>query len=181
VALSKIKTLEEQVLVDELTKVRNRTGYDQAMAHEVSQLPNSRDSRKAPSVRVGLLIIDIDHFKSVNDTFGHPVGDMVLVAIVQVIIASVRIYDYICRWGGDELVIILPGINEFGLEKVGEKIRLAVEKLTFEELSDLEITVTIGGAVQLHQSDQKLFSRADAALIKAKKSGRNRVLMTNEV
>jgi GGDEF domain-containing protein len=75
----------------------------------------------------------------------------------------------------------LPGINTLGLEEVGEKIRSAVTDLDFIEIPNLHISVTIGGAVQLHQSDQQLLFRADKVLFKAKEKGRNRVMITSEV
>jgi len=180
-ALTKIKTLEEQVVIDSLTKVKNRKGFDLAFEHEVSQLPAAGDSRKAALESVGLLVVDVDNFKLVNDRYGHEVGDEVLVAIAQVLKSKVRTYDETCRWGGDEFAVILPGINEFGLGKVGEKIRAAVADLNFAEIPNLQVSVTIGGAVQLHQSDQQLLFRADTVLFEAKKDGRNRVLITNEV
>jgi diguanylate cyclase (GGDEF)-like protein len=176
-ALTKIKTLEEQVVIDSLTKVRNRKGFDSAFERLVNQLPAVRDSRKTTLESLGLLIVDADFFKLVNDRYGHDVGDEVLVAIAQVLKSSVRSNDVVCRWGGDELVIFMPGINESGLEKVGEKIRSAVTVLNFPEIPNLQVSVSIGGSVQLHQSDTLLFDRADKALYVAKRSGRDRVIV----
>jgi|GEM_PF-1809819 len=188
IARAAIETLEEerdlskeQMVIDGLTKVRNRKGFDLAFEHGVSQLPIAGDSRKAVSESLGLLVIDVDNFKLVNDQYGHETGDAVLVAIARVIKSKVRASDQSCRWGGDEFAVILPGINTLGLEEVGEKIRSAVTDLDFIEIPNLHISVTIGGAVQLHQSDQQLLFRADKVLFKAKEKGRNRVMITSEV
>jgi diguanylate cyclase (GGDEF)-like protein len=122
-------------------------------------------------------MVDADHFKGVNDTYGHEVGDAVLVAIALVLKSSVRSYDEVCRWGGEEFAVILPGINEIGLKKVGEKIRAAVEDLNFGEIPNLQTSISIGGSIQFRQTDTGLFDRADAAMYEAKNNGRNQVVL----
>lgn len=173
--------LQKQMVLDPLTKVKNRKGYDQALEHEVNQLPAAGDLRTATSISLGLLMVDADFFKLVNDRYGHDVGDEALVAIAQVLKSTVRTYDEVCRWGGEEFAVILPGINEFGLRKVGEKIRAAVTDLNFAEIPNLQVSVSIGGSIQLHQNDTQLFFRADAALLDAKEAGRDRVVITDKV
>jgi diguanylate cyclase (GGDEF)-like protein len=169
--------LREKVTLDDLTKVKNRKGYDLAVENKVSQLPVDGDLRTATSESLGLLMVDADHFKGVNDTYGHEVGDAVLVAIALVLKSSVRSYDEVCRWGGEEFAVILPGINEIGLKKVGEKIRAAVEDLNFGEIPNLQTSISIGGSIQFRQTDTGLFDRADAAMYEAKNNGRNQVVL----
>jgi len=173
--------LQKQIMLDGLTKVKNRKGFNLALEHEVSQLPVNGDLRKNTSESLGLLMVDADFFKLVNDRYGHDVGDEVLVAIAHVLKNTVRTYDEVCRWGGEEFAIILPGINELGLKKVGEKIRAAVTELNFDQIPNLQVSVSIGGSVQLHQDDKQLFVRADAALFDAKENGRDRVTVTSVV
>jgi len=170
---------QEQITIDGLTEVKNRQGFNLALTHEISQLPAAYDLRKITSKSLGLLMIDADFFKHVNDRYGHEVGDQVLVTIARVLKKSVRTSDEVCRWGGEEFAIILPGINELGITEVGEKIRAAVAELIFYDHEDLRISVSIGGAVQRHQSDTALFDRADAALFSAKNNGRNRVIVAD--
>jgi diguanylate cyclase (GGDEF)-like protein len=83
----------------------------------------------------------------------------------------------VCRWGGDEFVVILPGIDELGLKKVAEQIRQAVADLQFGQIPNLQISVTIGGSIQLHQTDEQLLARSDAALYEAKNNGRDQVVL----
>jgi diguanylate cyclase (GGDEF)-like protein len=170
-------SLQEQTVIDSLTKVRNRKGFDLALEHEVSQLPASGDSRAATAKSLGLMMVDVDLFKPVNDQHGHEMGDEVLVAIAHALKSSVRTYDEVCRWGGDEFVVILPGINELGLKKVAEQIRKAVADLQFGQIPNLQISVTIGGSIQLHQTDEYLLARSDAALYEAKNNGRDQVVL----
>jgi diguanylate cyclase (GGDEF)-like protein len=123
------------------------------------------------------MMVDVDLFKPVNDQHGHEMGDEVLVAIAHALKSSVRTYDEVCRWGGDEFVVILPGIDELGLKKVAEQIRKAVADLQFGQIPNLQISVTIGGSIQLHQTDEQLLARSDAALYEAKNNGRDQVVL----
>jgi diguanylate cyclase (GGDEF)-like protein len=179
IARNKIEALEEQVLLDGLTKVKNRKGFELSIAREISQLPVADDLRQATSRSLGLLIVDADFFKQINDQYGHDVGDEVLVSVANSIRNCVRSYDEVCRWGGEEFAVILPGISEAGLQEVGEKIRAAVADMVFDQHESLRVSVSIGGAVQCHQTDQGLFNRADAAMYAAKENGRNKVVIAD--
>lgn len=177
-----MERLQEQTLIDPLTKVKNRKGFEVSLAHEVEQLKlNDDDLRKGIVKSLGLLVIDADYFKTVNDRYGHEVGDEVLVAIAEGLKSSVRSYDVVCRWGGEEFVIILPRIDESDLLKVAEKMRIAVADINFEQIPNLQTSVSIGVAIQYHQSEEDLFTRADSAVLQAKKDGRNRIVFAGAI
>ena len=124
-----------------------------------------------------MIVADVDHFKTINDHYGHGAGDAALVAVVQRISATLRPYDVIGRYGGEEFLIIAPGCD-FGLtQKLAERVRSAVS----DELVDLgnesvTITVSLGATLGSAESDPEfLVAVADAAMYEAKRNGRNRV------
>jgi diguanylate cyclase (GGDEF)-like protein len=124
-----------------------------------------------------VLELDIDHFKDVNDTHGHPVGDAVLGQLAAVLRDTLRRADLAARVGGEEFAVVLSRGGD-GPESVGEKLRAAVERATFGEPGKpLKITVSVGCAeAKPSESPAELFKRADLALYEAKNSGRNRVV-----
>jgi len=120
-------------------------------------------------------MIDIDHFKSVNDTFGHQRGDDVLALVADVIGRSCRDIDTVARYGGEEIVVLLPEADEAGALAVGEKLRAAVEALVPPRVP-APVTVSAGVATLLAgMQPQELVGQADEALYRAKHAGRNRV------
>jgi diguanylate cyclase (GGDEF)-like protein len=132
-----------------------------------------------------VVIADADHFKQVNDRFGHPVGDHVLKRIAKAISANLRTGDLATRYGGEEFVLILPGTNAFGAKLAAERIRRAMEKTQMEgPQGPFTVTMSFGvacvcGPGCAGQSKQ-IIEQADQALYAAKKAGRNRVLMHGE-
>lgn len=127
---------------------------------------------------VGLVLADIDHFKKVNDEYGHPTGDTVLRVVAQVLSAqSTRVGGTAYRYGGEELSAILTGTDSAGLMDFAERVRVEVEKLSFEEAQELRVTISVGIAVapQDGNKPEELLKNADAALYNAKHEGRNRV------
>ena len=191
IALENVRLYAEaaQLMVtDSLTGVANRRRFDQALNEEINrarrytdflargQPPDNQVSDDPRRVRplnypVGLLLIDIDHFKSFNDRFGHQVGDRILQAIAQTLRASVRQTDLIARWGGEEFTVILPGTPASALLIIGEKLRQAVRSLRLEGVLDLaEVTLSIGGtsAAPPHLSAEALIHDADTAMYLAK-------------
>lgn len=172
-----IERLQQMVHIDSLTQLKNREGFEVFFENQVALLKSEDDLRKETSKSLGLLVIDVDYFKRVNDVYGHQIGDDVLVAIAEVLTKSVREHiDVVCRWGGEEFAIILPNINESDLPKVAEKIRSAIADLNFDQIPNLQTSVSIGGAIQSHQSEASLFARADLAVLQAKADGRNRIV-----
>lgn len=141
----------------------------------------------------GLLIIDIDHFKKVNDTYGHAIGDRVLIQTGQNLTTNLRQIrleesqnDKVFRYGGEEMAVLLPGIfNEEDLEKVAEKIRTSVSESPYSvgkngENIHIPITVSIGGGIY-RQGDSDFFEKVDKeGLYKAKETGRNRTVIINK-
>jgi len=165
--------LEELSIRDGLTGLYNHRTFYVLLADEFA-----REQRfKRP---VSLLLLDIDHFKHVNDTYGHLAGDAVLKGLSELLGRQARAMDRVCRYGGEEITIILP---ETGLEvaaDVAERLRAAVETQPFDVNADapLRITISVGVASWPAQADsaQTLAAAADAAMYAAKQNGRNRVV-----
>jgi diguanylate cyclase (GGDEF)-like protein len=124
---------------------------------------------------LGILVFDVDHFKKVNDQFGHDTGDRVLSTIAQVIGNNVRQTDVLGRWGGEEFILICPQITLEQVKGLAEKLRLAIEEQEFNTPNGaLKVTISIGAAiVDPQETFEAAFKRADTALYKAKNSGRN--------
>lgn len=129
----------------------------------------------------GILMIDLDHFKKVNDTHGHLVGDVVLREAAQRIGQAVRAYDFLGRYGGEEFLAVLSNCTLDELRRVAERMRCAVaESAIVTNAMNVDVTVSIGGVVTLGGTkDLDLLSAADSALYVAKRAGRNRVLIAN--
>ena len=152
---------------DHLTKIFNRQMFDQLFDKEIER-----------STRYGYLLsivlLDIDHFKKVNDTFGHQAGDDVLVSLAQHIQKSLRTSDIFARWGGEEFVILFPHTDINIAVKKSEQLRVSIEKLQIDGVDSITCSF---GVVQVNnlESENKIFKQVDDALYKAKENGRNRV------
>ncbi|MFN0199628.1 MAG: diguanylate cyclase [Planctomycetaceae bacterium] len=166
--------LQKQAMHDPLTKVYNRNYFNEAIAREIHL-----SSRTATPV--GLIFIDVDHFKKLNDTFGHQFGDLVLQRIARLLGEDLRTSDVLARFGGEEFVILVSQPTEKGLEKLAERIRSRVES---EHIMcgdvNVPVTVSLGAAFTISGRDTKglteqLIAAADEAMYEAKQQGRNRV------
>lgn len=160
-------------VTDPLTGLSNHRYFRDALALEIA-----RASRLGYAV--GLLMVDVDNFKRVNDTFGHPVGDEVLKDIAGVLRSNLRQTDVAARYGGEEFVIVLPGLGARGVRAVGEKLRRAVQTLkplTVTGLPPMHVSISIGGvsAAPPDLDASEMIRIADAALYTAKRQGRNAV------
>jgi diguanylate cyclase (GGDEF)-like protein len=123
-------------------------------------------------------MVDIDHFKAVNDEWGHDEGDRVLAAIAMLIAGSVRSCDYCCRWGGEEFVIVFQDLTERHAAASAERLRAAVESHAFEtQDKPLKVTVTIGLTKWHSIGFSEAVARADGAMYRGKREGRNRVVL----
>jgi len=165
--------MQEQARMDALTGLNNRREFDALLADELTRA--QRFNRP-----VSLLMLDIDHFKRVNDTYGHMAGDAVLKGLSELLGRQARAIDRVCRYGGEEITVILPEIDPEIAAKVAERLRAAVEAQPFDVNADapLRITVSIGVASFPAHADsvQTLVAAADAAMYAAKAGGRNRVV-----
>ncbi|MBQ4833409.1 diguanylate cyclase [Pseudoalteromonas sp. MMG010] len=162
-----------QSLIDSLTKLPNRAAFDERYNHEI-HLYNMEASD------LTLVVIDVDHFKSINDRFGHSAGDITLQVISKALQKSIRKSDFIARYGGEEFVLLMPGTPlEFASIPL-EKLRKTIKAIPFK-FKDTQIQITISlGATQLKSGDTQLdaFNRADDALYTAKNSGRDRLCLS---
>ncbi len=156
---------EKEATIDELTQVYNKRKFDRILETYLLE----KDAND-----FALIFFDIDHFKKVNDTYGHLAGDEVLQKVAQEAKKSIRSQDTIARWGGEEFVILLPGASLHVAEKKASEIKEAIKKIQFEKIG----TVTCSFGVTLRRKNDtiaSLISRADKAMYKAKKNGRDRV------
>ncbi|TAN50474.1 MAG: GGDEF domain-containing protein, partial [Betaproteobacteria bacterium] len=174
--VQRVAMLEHENITDALTGLRNRRFLDLRLAEEMS-----RAARYGAPVSV--LLLDIDHFKSVNDTCGHAVGDRVLAEVGRIVRETVRNTDLAARYGGEEMAIIAPQTPLSTAVMLGERLRRNIEAKAANavpEMAVLErpITVSIGVAKSSTppESASKLLWRADSALYEAKGGGRNRVV-----
>jgi diguanylate cyclase (GGDEF)-like protein len=172
---SVIDALVELSSRDALTGLANRRSFDIALAREIDRVARSGE----PAL---LLALDIDHFKKVNDVWGHAAGDCVLKAVAAALNDSVRPMDLVARVGGEEFAIILPNCAVAFGEAVAERIRRRVERMPVlvQPTQQIEVTVSIGGAFapQWVRSTPALWiERADQQLYRSKAEGRNRVCL----
>ena len=167
--------LEHLATRDPLTGLHNRRSLDARLAE--AQSLDRRYGRQNGRVH-GLLLVDVDHFKQVNDRFGHPVGDAVLRQLASMLQASVRVTDVAARFGGEEFAVLLPELAG-PLEAVmaAEKIRTAVEQASFPEVGHLTVSIGVSLASPDDADVRPLVDRADAALYEAKRGGRNAVVL----
>jgi len=167
------KILQKAAFFDPLTGLHNRRYFDKLVSEEIS---TERESG-APSC---LIMLDIDNFKDVNDKYGHPNGDRMLVEISKLLKKNVRKTDSICRFGGEEFILLLPEITLSDAVNAAEKLRRAVESNVFRiEGHDIKITASFGVARLDRSADPALinqYSVVDKALYTAKQTGRNRVV-----
>lgn len=162
-------SLKEKATIDNLTGIKNRYYFDERIQLEI---------RKALFYKsdLSLIIFDLDHFKFVNDTFGHDVGDKVLIRVVDIVRKNIRKSDIFARWGGEEFVILMPQTDLTEALKAAEKIRIAVEMIEHPEIQ--RITISLGVTFwQDFETSDGFFKKADTALYKAKNGGRNKVEM----
>ncbi len=163
----------ELSLKDPLTGLANRRQFHQVLSREIDVVARSGE----PAL---LLMMDIDHFKKVNDTYGHPAGDQVLQAISKCLSGCVRPMDTVARYGGEEFAVILPSCLASYGHAVAERIREAVCALsiTISPSVTIKVTVSVGGAYApewVRSTSSLWIDRADALLYRAKAEGRNRV------
>lgn len=166
-----MESLKWSALHDALTGALNRKGLEechQSLAHSRSNYP------------LGLLMLDLDHFKSVNDQYGHSAGDKVLKAFVKNMQSHLRQEDVVARLGGEEFIVLLPQCSESAVAEIAQRIKesLGAETITLDDDQVIQVTVSIGSAYSIkgEESLSSLLCNADQALYVAKDAGRNRVV-----
>ncbi|MDX1802933.1 MAG: GGDEF domain-containing protein [Alcanivorax sp.] len=165
----------EMSTVDGLTRLTNRRCFIERGESEINR------TQRSPSARLSCIMLDIDHFKNINDTHGHAAGDAVLVKVSQIMMANARQYDEVGRYGGEEFAILLPDTSLEQAQKVAERLRarIAAAQVTVEDGRELTVTASFGvagypSAAVDNMND--LLKAADTALYDAKHNGRNRVM-----
>jgi two-component system, cell cycle response regulator len=169
--------LRFQASHDQLTGVLNRGEILETLRRELERAARSQTA-------IGLLMLDIDHFKRINDTYGHLTGDAVLKEVAQRIVKAVRSYDAVGRYGGEEFVVVLPGCGREEIDHSAERVRAAVNQGSIQASeSKIPATISIGAAVANNGSisDTEMLAAADSALYKAKEAGRNRTVLSDVV
>jgi diguanylate cyclase (GGDEF)-like protein len=171
---SEKKILAARATTDRLTGLPNRAAFDTFLEQEV----RARMAGGVPRA-LGLLMVDVDNFKSFNDTYGHPVGDEVLRMVGALLDRMTRKGDLSARYGGEEFAVVLPQTNPFGLKTLADRLRAAIEKQTLEvEGKPISVTASFGGACitrfESLADAAALIKLADLHLYRAKKAGRNR-------
>lgn len=163
--------LERLVVHDQLTEVHNRNilkGISETGTGKLTIFPN---------LDVCMMLIDIDYFKKVNDTYGHEAGDKVLIFLANIIKSNLRITDYVIRWGGEEFLVIMPGCTPQQTMQIAEKIR---EKVECTDNGICKTTVSIGVALYQGGDYHATIKNADEAMYQAKGTGRNKVVLFEE-
>jgi len=166
--------LQKQVFRDPLTKVYNRQFFDETFAKELQRCVRTASP-------VGLIFCDVDHFKRLNDTYGHLFGDEVLQKIAHIVQKSMRSCDTLARYGGEEFVILLYQPTDEGIDRIAERIRTRIQSEVFAfDGERVEVTMSLGGVISIPGKSEadfgaRLLKIADQQMYRAKQSGRNRV------
>jgi len=166
------RTLQTFAETDFLTGLVNRRVLDDFIEQSIQMVDRTNG-------QLALALLDIDHFKQVNDTYGHEVGDYVLRRVSKVIQQNVRTYDLVGRYGGEEFMIVFPHLSEQAAHEISERIRSKIDEMVIElrDKRKLRVTVSIGVSSYQHAEQESLKERADRCLYRAKHLGRNRVIM----
>ncbi|MEL6179072.1 MAG: sensor domain-containing diguanylate cyclase, partial [Myxococcota bacterium] len=170
--------LRQQSLRDQLTGLYNRRFFDDWLAKQLSQVRRSRG-------RIGLAMLDLDHFKRFNDTYGHMVADRLLVSFAEMLGQVLREEDVVCRWGGEEFLLAMPGASPQEVREVIQRIQRHLSRLEVRDDEGIRISPTtlsagIACCPDHARGHEALLFKADAALYQAKNSGRNRCVITGE-
>jgi diguanylate cyclase (GGDEF)-like protein len=165
-----VEELKKLALIDPLTGLSNRR-------HMEAQLHSRLEELRRSGIGFGLLFIDIDHFKQVNDRHGHDAGDKVLTTVANTLSHSVRPFDLVGRWGGEEFVGVFPHTQAPDLRRIADRLRVLVAHSPANtDAGPLAVTVSIGGAVAaIDEPPAALLKRVDNLMYQGKMSGRNRI------
>ncbi|MCX6005134.1 MAG: GGDEF domain-containing protein [Chloroflexi bacterium] len=161
--------LEKMALIDALTGVGNRRYADMSLQNNLAEL-------KRYGWTFGVLFADIDHFKTVNDTYGHEAGDEVLKMVAQTILSNMRSFDFIFRWGGEEFLLIITNVDSEKLYHFADRLRMLVQNAALPLESNLvRVTISIGGTFARPDDREKsVMRRIDQLMYRCKHAGRNK-------
>jgi len=164
------ETISRLAAIDELTKLFNRRSFNDSAAAALS-------AARRHEFPLSMVMVDLDHFKSINDTFGHSEGDQILIAFADLLREMIRTEDVAARWGGEEFIMILPHTTREAAAALAERIRVAFEQHSVHA-KPVSLSASFG-VVQLQEGDDvdNLIRRADDALYRAKNQGRNQVVV----
>lgn len=182
---SKLEELQKDLIHDAKTRLKTRAFFEEEVKKHLAIIYRvARSGRKElfGFKNLSILFLDIDHFKKVNDTYGHDAGDQVLRIVSKTIVESVRIGDTAARWGGEEIVVSLLGANEDEAKYKAEDIRKKVETLSFGFDPNFRLTISIGVVhAEVGVPYEELFNRVDKSMYHAKETGRNKVVAYSEL
>ena len=162
-----IAELERRALYDGLTKVFNRVTIEEVLNREIQRVERNEQP-------LSMILLDVDHFKKVNDQYGHDVGDDVLVTLAEVVGETIRKVDVLGRWGGEEFAVILPNTTSIGAWQMAEKIRKNIADYKFPRVGKVTVSLGVTSLQSIEDTGATLYKRTDEALYKAKDGGRNR-------
>ncbi len=170
---NRLNRQQQRLQVDTLTQLHNRSALDERLALEYKRWMRYQSP-------LCLAMIDVDHFKNINDQFGHLAGDKALKVIARALGSALRDTDFVARFGGEEFVVLLPGINENAIQLPLEKLRSVIKGIPFR-FKDERISISISIGATLFRTGDRItdaFERADKALYEAKDAGRDRIVIT---
>jgi len=164
----KIEEITRLAETDQLTKIYNRVKFEKELKKEINRVERYKN-------KLSLIMFDIDHFKKVNDNYGHDVGDRVLIEMTNIVNEKIRKTDIFARWGGEEFMILTPNTSLSFAIKLAERIRENIEQKKIEKVN--QITCSFGVTKYKEKDDFDSFTkRVDDALYQAKENGRNQVI-----
>ena len=172
ILFDEVTTLRKQVVTDPLTGLFNVRHFRKSLEHELERT-------RRTGMTTALIMVDLDHFKNINDTWGHESGNQVLQAVAQLLQDQTRKLDICCRYGGEEFAVILPSTELMLARQVAERCLIALrETLIPLDETDLQVTASVGVAVADNsaQTAESLIEHADECMYEAKRGGRNQVV-----
>jgi len=169
-ALQEVALLRKQSLLCPLTGIGNRRYTEEMLGKRLSEMMRTESS-------LAVMFFDVDHFKAVNDTYGHRVGDVVLKMVARSLAGAMRPYDFLGRWGGEEFVALAPNLKQHQLDEFANRLRVLVARSSRQvSQANLTVTVSVGATLAKRgESRDQVVARADQLMYASKKHGRNRV------
>lgn len=184
----KIRELELLITKDPMTGLYNRRGFLEIAEKIFDDIKYHKENKNSPRKNViidsfAVLFFDVDHFKKINDTYGHEIGDKILKFVAGIIQSKVRTSDFVGRWGGEEMIAALLGAHEHDAAAKAEEIRKAIKsRVKIPGHPEFKVTISIGVAELDHNPTlEDLIKHGDEAMYQAKQRGRDRVIKYSEL